>query len=334
MARFKEYDFITLDFETANHDANSACALGIVCVRGLSVVDSEYYLIKPPTDNFEIYNTNIHGITYDDVKNCNDFTYLYDDLIGYILNSRYVISHNASFDMNVLGGCVDFYALDQPEFIYLDSIDVTAPMRDCKNSLAACADFFDVKVEEHHNALSDAMACAEIVTKSIAMAGNESLQEYLLAAGRFVNKRIFSDLLVNKRGLSDVDEVVFSFPDFSNDSTKEPSDSLDYKDDAVIDIPFFEFESIELGGKKVVLTGVFSSSSRKGFEDLMLQSGAKVLKNITQKTNYLIVGSSPEERWKHGNYGSKIEKAISWNDEGAANIKILRESDVLDFLNR
>lgn len=334
MNNFKEYDFVAMDFETANHDASSACALGVVCVRGLSVVNSEYYLIKPPTDNFEIYNTNVHGITYDDVKNCNDFTSLYDNLMGYILNSRYVISHNASFDMNVLRGCIDFYDLEQPEFIYLDSIDVTAPMRDCKNSLAACAVFFDIKVEQHHNALSDAMACAEIVVSSIAMAGNDSLQEYLLTAGKFVDKKIFSDLLASKQKPSDADGVVFSFPDFFSDDDTKPSDSLDYKDDAVIDIPFFEFKSVEFGGKKVVLTGVFSSSSRKDFEDLMIRSGAKVLKNVTQKTNYLIVGSSPEERWKHGNYGSKIEKAMSWNDEGAADIKILRESDVLDFLNR
>lgn len=51
------YDFVTIDFETANNNLNSACSLGIVAVKDLEIVEREYYLIKPPTNNFN--NDNI-----------------------------------------------------------------------------------------------------------------------------------------------------------------------------------------------------------------------------------------------------------------------------------
>ena len=40
-------DFAAIDFETANGERTSVCAVGVVVVRGGEVVDSFYSLIKP-----------------------------------------------------------------------------------------------------------------------------------------------------------------------------------------------------------------------------------------------------------------------------------------------
>lgn len=62
------YDFVTINFETANNNLNSACLLGIVAVKDLEIVEREYYLIKPSSYNSSNNNIAIHGITYGDVK--------------------------------------------------------------------------------------------------------------------------------------------------------------------------------------------------------------------------------------------------------------------------
>ena len=59
-------DFICIDFEIANNNMNSACALGIIAVKNLEIVESKYYLICPPYNNFDSSCIAIHGITYED----------------------------------------------------------------------------------------------------------------------------------------------------------------------------------------------------------------------------------------------------------------------------
>lgn len=41
-------EFTAIDFETANSSRASACAIGIVVVRNLEVVEEYYHLIRPP----------------------------------------------------------------------------------------------------------------------------------------------------------------------------------------------------------------------------------------------------------------------------------------------
>lgn len=47
------YDFIAIDFETANNNNDSACSLGIACVNNNQIVKEKYYLIQPPDMKFD-----------------------------------------------------------------------------------------------------------------------------------------------------------------------------------------------------------------------------------------------------------------------------------------
>lgn len=53
------FDFITIDFETANSFNKSACSIGIVAVKDLEIVDTYYSLINPIMD-FDEKNISIH----------------------------------------------------------------------------------------------------------------------------------------------------------------------------------------------------------------------------------------------------------------------------------
>jgi DNA polymerase III epsilon subunit-like protein len=47
--------FVAIDFETADHGPDSACAVGLVRVSGAEIVERKYYLIRPPRSSFLAY---------------------------------------------------------------------------------------------------------------------------------------------------------------------------------------------------------------------------------------------------------------------------------------
>lgn len=68
--------------------------------------------------------------------------------------------------------------------------------------------------------------------------------------------------------------------------------------------------SIEFKGRKFVLSGNFSYGSKKECENKIKEHGGIISKSISSKTDYLILGSEGSSDYKHGNYGSKIVKAM------------------------
>lgn len=56
--------YVALDFETADYQPDSACAVGLAKVRGGEVVDTLYSLIRPPRRR--VLFTWVHGITWKD----------------------------------------------------------------------------------------------------------------------------------------------------------------------------------------------------------------------------------------------------------------------------
>jgi len=44
--------FLAIDFETANYDEYSACALGLVSVQDMVITEETHWLIRPRTNTF------------------------------------------------------------------------------------------------------------------------------------------------------------------------------------------------------------------------------------------------------------------------------------------
>src|SRR5699024_11432189 len=57
-------DFAAIDFETANGKRTSVCSVGIVVVRGGTVCEEAYRLIRPRPNYYSEFCTRIHGLTY------------------------------------------------------------------------------------------------------------------------------------------------------------------------------------------------------------------------------------------------------------------------------
>lgn len=182
--------FVSIDFETATNERNSACAVGIVTVDN-GVVTNEYYsLIKPPGLKFTEQTIQIHGITPEMVENEPTFADIWPQ-VKPLLENRVIFAHNAAFDMGVLRGTLEYYSLPLPKLWYACSLALSRKVwpKLTSHKLNMMAEFLNVDLK-HHNAIQDAYACAQIVLKSHGELGCADL--------RAVAKKV--DLSITKIG--------------------------------------------------------------------------------------------------------------------------------------
>jgi len=154
-------DFTAVDFETANRDANSACQLGIAIVQAGEIVAKKAWLIRPPTPQFEF--TYIHGIAWRDVAGEPGFDELWP-LIRPYLENRVIAAHNVRFDLSVFFALMKFYRIADWRVPAIDSVIVARRVWPClqNHQLQTVAAHLDIPLN-HHDAASDAQACAHII---------------------------------------------------------------------------------------------------------------------------------------------------------------------------
>ena len=186
-------NFITIDFETATQNRNSAIAIGLVKYRNYVPVDSYYSLIRPPELYILPEFTEIHGLTVEDVKDAPVFKDLWDSkimpFIGELPLAAPLAAHNAVFDMGVLRAVLKWYKIPVPELSYFCTCNLarrTWP-RFKSHALSALAGKFGI-VYNAHNALDDAMTCGKLVELSAQKFGKrKSIKGLLRAAGIEMN---------------------------------------------------------------------------------------------------------------------------------------------------
>jgi DNA polymerase-3 subunit epsilon len=162
-------DFCAIDFETACNQRASACAIGMVRVRDGEVVDTLYSLIKPP-EGMEIlpWFTAIHGITMADVRSAPDFGELWPKMHEFMGNDL-LVAHNSSFDKSVLEYCLEYYGIGHAVPRFECTVQCSRKKwPDLENhQLDTVSDFLGIDLT-HHEALSDALACAKIFIEAHA----------------------------------------------------------------------------------------------------------------------------------------------------------------------
>ena len=152
---------VAIDFETADKRSDSACALGLCVIVDGIVVDSWYSLIRPPRQ--DVLFSYIHGLYWDDVKDAPGFADVWQQVLPYLEGADYIAAHNAGFDRSVLYGCCQAFSVARPAPEFLCTVQLARRYLDLKrNNLAAVSDHLNIELD-HHHALSDALACGEIV---------------------------------------------------------------------------------------------------------------------------------------------------------------------------
>jgi DNA polymerase-3 subunit epsilon len=107
--------------------------------------------------------TGIHGITWRDVESELTFKDLWHEFRPQFEGISFIAAHNASFDRSVMNACCNTYGLAPPTPPYLCTVRLarqTWKLNPAK--LPNVCSYLGLRLE-HHNALSDAEACANIV---------------------------------------------------------------------------------------------------------------------------------------------------------------------------
>lgn len=173
-------DFISMDFETANRYRSSACSIALVMVRNNKIVDSFYSLINPQ-DQFDYRNIQIHGIHPEDVRTAPTFEKVWDHIYPLFDANHLVAAHNAPFDNSVLKATLNNYQITVPHYLTIDTVRTSkAFYPDFPNhKLNTVSDMLDIDLRQHHNALYDSVACAEILLHTEHDFGYENLKKMI-----------------------------------------------------------------------------------------------------------------------------------------------------------
>ena len=154
--------FTAIDFETATYKAHSACAVGIVTVEQCIITDEYHTLIQPPDNFYSYHNIRVHGITSRHTADVETFDELYPEIYKRLLHKS-VVAHNESFDRNVLKGCISHYGLSSKGLSLHKQWQCTVKLYRSlgyqHNKLSDCCARLNIPLQ-HHEALSDARACA------------------------------------------------------------------------------------------------------------------------------------------------------------------------------
>jgi DNA polymerase III subunit epsilon len=157
---------VAIDFETADSGADSACAVALVAVEGGRVGPVEHRLIRPPRARFAF--TWLHGIAWQDVAGEPCFGEVWADLGPLVAGADYLVAHNAPFDRRVLEACCDAAGLERPATPFLCTVRLARAAWGVRPTrLPDVCRHLGIPLR-HHDAGSDALACARIAAAALA----------------------------------------------------------------------------------------------------------------------------------------------------------------------
>lgn len=241
-------NFTALDFETMTPERSSACAIGLVKVVDGVILEKYYTLLKPIPDDRTTTNTHVNGITREMVENAPTFAEAWPKLQPFIEGQQLVI-HNVEFDIDVLKHQCDYYNIHFPIQGVVDTYSLTGMPLD------QCCFMMGISLDTHHDALSDATACAEVLLhlKGVEVSkpkGNGN-------KGKQIKAKLMSS------------------------DTKQPLSPEEVENK---NTTFFM--------KKVVFTGTLSSfPQREEIASLLKKYGADINTTISRKTNIVVMGA-------------------------------------------
>jgi len=288
-----QFDFISIDFETANKNRVSACALGLVFVKDDRIAFKTSFHIKPPIgENFESKNINIHGITAEDVDYAMTFDELWESELSNYLNDSLVIFHNASMDLSVLKNLFQHYSISEFDIDYLDTMRIAEKSGNPKK-LSELAELFDVKFENKHDPMEDAKVCAMIFGEL-----TEQYPNYRELIGN-LNSKEQKQKIQRKQESAEIKienlDIIQTY-------------SLS-KDDV---------DKIEIEGKGFIFTGDLTIDRNKA-KSFIKSNGGLVKSGISSKLDFVVIGA--DFGW------SKIQKVQDFNENKDCQIKILSNRD-------
>lgn len=147
--------FTAIDFETAQGKRWSICQVGLVRVENGIITGQLSILIQPPDNYYWSKFTEIHGITPERTAHVPTFDLVWRQIEPFIKNQNVVAHNGFGFDFHCLQQTLDYYNIITPEYIKHCTYKIFGV------NLASLCEQHKIPLN-HHDALSDALACAEL----------------------------------------------------------------------------------------------------------------------------------------------------------------------------
>jgi DNA polymerase III subunit epsilon len=280
--------FAAIDFETATQARNSACAVSVAVVDDGQLSGVDVWLIRPPGNEYDAFNTMLHGIGPADTESAPPFADVFPQVLEFI-GGRPVVAHYAPFDLGVIREAHLDAGVAWPELTVACTVVLSrrAWPGQSSYSLPVIASYLQIDAFRHHDPRADAVACAEIARHLLAATETETLHE---AAERLgvrlgtLRRDQYEPCLANyRRGVK------------GWGLTRPSGEGLDP------DHPFF--------GVGVTFTGTLDSMPRRQAAQLVLDVGGEFCPSVSRKTRYLVFGWQDFTRFTDGLKSSKTRKA-------------------------
>lgn len=156
---------LAIDFETANYPRDSAIALGLSVIDDGQVTETRAWLFRPPGKRIYIRPDfiDIHGITPAHLKDKSDFAGVWDEMRPYFENAETLVAHNAGFDRSVLYAVAETFSIALPNFMWRCTVNLSRTSWPglYNHKLPTVCEHLGIQLK-HHDAASDAEACARI----------------------------------------------------------------------------------------------------------------------------------------------------------------------------
>lgn len=306
--------FVAFDVETATFKRSSICEIGIAIVKNGVVSERKSWLVQPPHNEYDDFNTYLHGIRPSDTHDKPLFPEVWKEVLPYV-KGKIVVCHNAAFDMGALREALNLYGVGFPTFDIMCTLRVsrkTIPGLSSYTLDSTYCHLFEKEMETHHRAEDDAVACAEILLECLKrnnVVCREDIEEKFSLEIGHICPESYCNQHAKKVGGST--HKSFSAKDIVADSNKHNPDNYFY-------------------GKVVCFTGAFSFSFRKELQQYIADVGGTPVDGVTKKTDILVVGQQDFRVVGDSGMSSKQRKALDLLSKGQE-IEILSEKDFLSF---
>jgi len=150
-----ETNFTAIDFETAHGKRYSICQVGLVRIEKGNIVDQLSILVQPPDNYYWDNFIDIHGITPEHTKDAPTFDKIWYQVEPFIKNQNVVAHNGFAFDFHCLTQTLEYYNMKTPKYTGHCTYRIFG------ENLASLCKKYRIPLN-HHDALSDAMACASL----------------------------------------------------------------------------------------------------------------------------------------------------------------------------
>ena len=153
-------NFTAIDFETAQGHRWSICQVGLVKVENGIITDELNLLVQPPNNYYWDRFIDIHGITPSKTANAPTFDKIWHKVEQYIKDQTVVAHNGLAFDFPVLCKTLEYYGMQEPVYVKRCTYQIY------RDNLSSLCRIHNIALN-HHDALSDARACAELYMKHL-----------------------------------------------------------------------------------------------------------------------------------------------------------------------